>query len=337
MNRKEIDARNLVIQAAKKLVDEGLVARTWGNISVRVSSTHFVITPSGYAYDTLTPDHLVLVRIDDCSYEGSIKPSSEKGIHAAAYRHRPDAGIVIHTHQDYASCIGVSGKDLSDLNDPILGDFLPCAAYGLPGTKKLLKNVDSMMVRYPTCNAILMHHHGALCMARDSVRAFEILQALEQISRTAFEHAVTLPDIRINNASELLNTLRSVNPRRHFAIESHSAVLAVAKLGKTMRPHLDDLAQIAGTTIRCTKPDPELVLKALKGRNAVLVDGVGAICCAEDESDVDAIAAIVRKGCMATLYANTCSATPLSRFDCSLMRLVYNTKYSRKKQRHKPC
>lgn len=337
MNQKETEARKLVIQAAQRLVEEGLVARTWGNISARVSSTHFVITPSGRAYETLAPDHLVLVRIDDCSYEGSITPSSEKGIHAAAYRHRPDAGIVIHTHQDYASCIGIDGNGMADLNDPILGDFLPCAAYGLPGTKKLLRNVDSVMVKHPTCNAILMRHHGALCMARDSDRAFEILQALEDTSRAVFERAVTLPDIPANNASELLAMLRSADQQRYFAIEPHGAVLAVARQGKTMRPHLDDLAQIAGTTIRCAKPDPDMVLKALKGRNAVLVDGVGAICCAEDESDVDAIAAIVRKGCMATLYANTCGAAPLSRFDCALMRLVYTMKYAEKKQRPEPC
>ena len=98
MTYREKEARELIIQAGRKLLESGLVSRTWGNISARVSSTHFIITPSGLSYETLQPEQLVKVRIDDCSYEGKIKPSSEKGIHAAAYLHRPDTGFVIHTH-----------------------------------------------------------------------------------------------------------------------------------------------------------------------------------------------------------------------------------------------
>ena len=253
MNRKEMEARDLVIRAAHLLVEKGLVARTWGNISARVSTDHFVITPSGRAYETLQSDDLVLVRIDDCTYEGSIKPSSEKGIHAAAYLHRPDAGIVIHTHQDYASCVGVDGSNLTDLNDPILGDFVPCAGYGLPGTKTLLKHVDAVMVKHPTSNTILMRRHGALCMARDLDRAFEILQALEDASRAAFDRAVTLPECRTADGNDLLKALRDADPEQHFSIESCSAVLAAAKQDKTLRPYLDDRAQIADVTIRCAK------------------------------------------------------------------------------------
>ena len=57
----EQEARKLVVEAGRRLLERGLVARTWGNISARVSDTHFIITPSGMAYDTMTEDHLVLV------------------------------------------------------------------------------------------------------------------------------------------------------------------------------------------------------------------------------------------------------------------------------------
>ena len=71
-------AKEIVVMAGKKLVESGLIARTWGNVSCRVSDTQFVITPSGRAYETLTPEEIVLVNISDLSYEGDIKPSSEK-------------------------------------------------------------------------------------------------------------------------------------------------------------------------------------------------------------------------------------------------------------------
>ena len=58
MKYSEQDARRLVVQSGHRLLERGLVARTWGNISARVSDTHFVITPSGRSYDTLQPEDL---------------------------------------------------------------------------------------------------------------------------------------------------------------------------------------------------------------------------------------------------------------------------------------
>ena len=94
-----MQAKELVVRAGKQLVESGLIARTWGNVSCRVSDTQFVITPSGRAYETLTPEEIVLVNIADLSYDGDVKPSSEKGIHASAYQLRPEVNFVIHTHQ----------------------------------------------------------------------------------------------------------------------------------------------------------------------------------------------------------------------------------------------
>ena len=99
------EGKKAVIEAGHRLLETGLIARTWGNVSARISDTQFVITPSGRAYDTLTPDDIVVVNINDCSYEGDVKPSSEKGIHADAYALRSDVNFVIHTHQVNASVV----------------------------------------------------------------------------------------------------------------------------------------------------------------------------------------------------------------------------------------
>ena len=94
-----LEAKKIVVEAGKQLVSTGLIARTWGNVSCRIDDKQFVITPSGKAYEGLTPDDIVLVNMDDLSYEGDIKPSSEKGIHAQCYLHKTEIGFVIHTHQ----------------------------------------------------------------------------------------------------------------------------------------------------------------------------------------------------------------------------------------------
>ena len=110
-----LTAKQQVIDAGLRLVETGLIARTWGNVSCRIDKNSFVITPSGKAYEDLTPKDIVLVSIEDCKYEGNVKPSSEKGIHAACYALRPDCYFVIHTHQKNASAVSTLGFEIQDL------------------------------------------------------------------------------------------------------------------------------------------------------------------------------------------------------------------------------
>jgi L-fuculose-phosphate aldolase len=53
--------RNLIIETGKKLVKEGYVARSWGNISIRIDENYMLITPSGRTYEDLTENDIVLV------------------------------------------------------------------------------------------------------------------------------------------------------------------------------------------------------------------------------------------------------------------------------------
>ena len=63
-------ARRLVAAEGKKLQQAGLVARTWGNISCRIDENHFVITPSGLDYETMTARDLVLMDITMPNMDG---------------------------------------------------------------------------------------------------------------------------------------------------------------------------------------------------------------------------------------------------------------------------
>jgi L-fuculose-phosphate aldolase len=103
------EAKSEVLKACEELVARGLVARTWGNVSCRVDETCFVVTPSGVGYERLEPGCIVEVDINTLAHKGDIKPSSEKGIHADAYRVNAATNFVIHTHQTYATCLSVAG------------------------------------------------------------------------------------------------------------------------------------------------------------------------------------------------------------------------------------
>ncbi|HAH62798.1 MAG TPA: hypothetical protein DCL73_11950 [Treponema sp.] len=373
----ESEARALVVKAGLRLVETGLIARTWGNISARISGTQFVVTPSGRAYETLGPEELVVVNIADCSYSGGIKPSSEKGVHADAYRLRPDVDFVIHTHQEAATIAGLAGTALSGYGadaERVLGPCVPCAAYGISSTKKLRKNVAAAVAANPESSAVMMIHHGALCMGKTFEEAFASSAALEDVCRKKIEAdcGMTLEpgtdsdsrgaveSSRIGNVFRLTGDgtereydLDALPPDISGEAAVHAAVyrksggvacimhifdrdiLSVSAKGKTIRPRIDDFAQIAGVSVRCVRSggqQPAAIAGKLGGRNAVLLEGNGALCTGKEKGDAEAVRLILLKSCRAELYASCvrCGG-PLGPVDSFLQRLIYVKKYSKQK------
>lgn len=399
-----MQAKETVIRAGHELIAAGLIARTWGNISCRISETQFVITPSGRAYDTLTPEEIVLVNIEDLEYEGEIKPSSEKGIHAACYKLRPEVNFVIHTHQVNASIVSALGMDINNVdgeNAQVVGTNLPIASYGLPGTKKLRKGVIDAITR-SDAKAAVMAHHGAVCMGVDYDDAFNVAQKVEDICEqyvmdkytsltgkvadnlTAIndyvvekftkkpsnapefpackserdgsvfnislvdgDGAITRIDIETGNIiagdanNESIELHRAVYKKRaDVNFISHSKdpyTVACSKMGKTMRPLIDDFAQIVGVTVKSAKYDPnnslqtsKKVVKKLKGRNAVLLENNGALCVAGSEYDAGAIEFITNKGAKIQISTQMFEKVePINPLETRIMRLVYKLKYSK--------
>ena len=362
MAYSEEEGKALVVEAGKKLVESGLIARTWGNISARISATQFVITPSGRAYESLTPADIVTVNIEDCSYEGDVKPSSEKGVHAEAYRLRPDVNFVIHTHQTNASALSILGKSIKHVAglvegaEKILGPEIPCAEYGLSSTKKLKDNVAKAIADHPDCNSVLMKYHGAVCMGKDYDNAFQVAFSLEKVSDFRFREmcksAVNPGDLTTANQNEnkerfytifeesfdpdfekrrAIYDLKGVN----CIIYSHTPYAKImASKKKDMKPYIDDLAQIAGTSIRCLKRDCTYgeIATALKGRSAVLIDGVGAVCVGADVDEAEAVCMVLEKGAQAAALASDVGKVPpVGGISAAIERKIYVTKYSKLK------
>jgi len=183
----EKEARIAVRDAGKKLLAEGLVARTWGNVSVRLNETDMIITPSGRPYEELQPEDMVRVSYLTHKYEGSVKPSSEYKLHTAIYKTRKDVNSVIHTHQMNASTVATARREIPPILDDqaqILGPSVKVAPYALPNTKKIVKGcIKALKGR----NAALMANHGAVCIGRDIDEVFVCCQVLEKTARAFIE------------------------------------------------------------------------------------------------------------------------------------------------------
>ena len=403
-------AKLQVIRAGKMLCENGLIQRTWGNVSCRIDQNYFAITPSGRDYLSLTPEDIVVVNIHDLTYAGEIKPSSEKGIHAACYKLRGDVDFVIHTHQTYASLAGLSGRDVNGLtgeSEEVIGSNVPLAAYGLPGTGKLRAGVIAALQR-STSKAVLMHHHGALCLGGSLEDAFRVANELENVCRQAlfdryteltgktaetfaslceyvaetrkkgtdyfvfpaydsertFDTVTLTPtnggdpvevDIKTGKPLDRMidapeaAVLHSMIYRKRGDVNAilHStepATVAVSGIGATVKPFLDDFAQITGVDMKTAafygatpRRAAKQVVKKLRGRNAVMLKNSGALCAGSSADEAQAVKLVTEKGCMAYVAADVYGKEDerIKFSECLLMRVVYKAKYSKKAEQNK--
>lgn len=173
--------REALVAAGLKLVEQGLVSRTWGNISIKVNDSEMLVTPSGKFYEDLTPADMVLINFKTNTYDKSgIKPSSEFKLHSGIYNDRKEFNAIIHTHQMNASTCAAARREVPAVLDDlaqICGPTVRCADYALPSTNKLVKaTVKAMRGR----NAALMANHGAVCAGKNLDEAFVVCQVLEK-------------------------------------------------------------------------------------------------------------------------------------------------------------
>lgn len=168
---REDELRREVIAYGKKLVEERLIQATWGNVSVRVDDEHFLISPSGVDYFSVTPEEVTLVSVADGSYDKGLHPSSERRMHQLIYRERPDIRAIVHTHS--ANC-AVFAACHEDLLTEVL-DY-PCAPYAVSGSKGLATNVSRIMVGHDGC---ILANHGFVTGADTLERAFTQAQEAE--------------------------------------------------------------------------------------------------------------------------------------------------------------
>jgi len=313
-------AKQDVIRAGIELSQSGLIARTWGNVSCRIDEESFVITPSGRSYLTLTPEEIVEVKMADLSYEGNVKPSSEKKIHKEVYRLKKNANFVIHTHQSNASAVSAMGLDKIrfDKEYPGIGSYVIVADYGLPGTKKLCANTAAAIDEYDG-KAVIMRSHGALCYGESYEEAFEVARTLEEACGKYLEKMGVSPwkegtdDASFEEAGLIWNNSPSV--------------MKYIGAKKVLKPYLDDFTQIAGTSLKVIDYSEEAIKKAVSKNRPVLVRGKGALCAAAKKSDAEALSIVIEKNCRAALAAIGCK--PINPLECMLMRQVYLNKYSK--------
>jgi L-ribulose-5-phosphate 4-epimerase len=170
-----------------ELPKNGLVTWTGGNVSARDPKTGYVvIKPSGVRYETLQPEHMVVVDLDAKVIKGDLKPSSDTASHLYIYRHRPDINGIVHTHSPYATAFAALGRPIPVYLTAIADEFggpIPCGGFALIGSEAIGQMVVESIGDSP---AVLLKHHGVFTIGETAEAAVKAAVMVEDIARTVW-------------------------------------------------------------------------------------------------------------------------------------------------------
>jgi len=172
--------------AGVSLVQEGLVAGTWGNVSIRLDGGRMAITPSGSDYLSMKAEDIVIVDLATGEAAGG-KPSTEKKLHREIYRSRPEVNAIIHTHSMSVSTVAAARREVPPILDDlaqIVGPSVRVAAYALPGSGKMVRTVRAALRGRM---AALMANHGAVALGRTMAEALLCARIVEKGCRAFIE------------------------------------------------------------------------------------------------------------------------------------------------------
>lgn len=350
------EAAKLIIESCHRLVDAGLIARTWGNVSARISPTEMLITPSGMGYDRLAPDKLVRMNIADGTWMGDIKPSGEREAHLQIYRAREDVNFVVHTHQTAATAVSCLEKnievpdELFDLDVPldtnekmaykeILGPYIATSKYGISATDDLGRKIGQSVRENMASNAVFMCYHGLICFGNTAENAFLASAMAEDICQKLIDEKIdneNVEPLTTVDFQTIKEMVKSQTGYEYVSLCQEPAVIVVSSPGEKLGPTIDDLAQIGGVRFKCLDTLrgelPQKAAKALKDANVVFIQGVGAICASSTEDELTATEMVLAKNCYAKEFINACGINHiLGYFDAKKQRKVYVEKYSKLK------
>ena len=181
MTRAEME--NLLIEYGKLMGQKNLTPGMSGNMSFRYGDK-ILITASGSANGYLKKDDIVLMDYEGNAADEEVrKPSSEKLMHIAIYKKRPDLNVILHVHSPYLCSFAAAGIPL---DKPVMAENtfyfgkIMLADYALPSTVELAQNTVKYFDDY---DAVLMANHGFVVASEDIKDAYLKLELAESYAQ----------------------------------------------------------------------------------------------------------------------------------------------------------
>ena len=163
--------RAAICAAGRRLGSRGLISAGEGNLSIRLSGSTLLTTPTGRRKDELELKDLVLVPLDRTATldPSRPKPSSDIAIHRAIYRARSDVIAIIHAHLPASMALTLAGSAPDPLALPETAHHLPVlpvVPFGPMGSDELAARISVAFAPPdgPVPGAVLLERHGAIAV-----------------------------------------------------------------------------------------------------------------------------------------------------------------------------
>lgn len=178
------EEKKSVIKAGMKLDRYGLIALSGGNVSMRMPSGEILITPSGMIYEDMVPEDVLVMDIDGNILEGDRKPSVDSVALLYIFRHMPEVNAVIHTHQPYATAVGLVADELpcnlTTLANATRG-AVKVTPYSSAASERMgievVENIGDKL-------AVILKHHGVISVGNSLKQALTACVYLEEAAKT---------------------------------------------------------------------------------------------------------------------------------------------------------
>ena len=198
-----------VYRANLELVERKLVTYTWGNVSqIDRAGGIVAIKPSGVDYDTMTPDDIVLLNLEDGSKadDSQLKPSSDTPTHLALYKAFPEIGGITHTHSGFAtsfaqaitpvSCFGTTHADYFYGDIPVTRKLTPeeiADNYELNTGLVIIETLKDRKGGIMSMPAVLVAQHGPFTWGPSGAKSVEASVVLEVVAEMALNTRMINP------------------------------------------------------------------------------------------------------------------------------------------------
>jgi L-fuculose-phosphate aldolase len=171
--------RELIAAYGRRLLTEGLVVGTQGNLST-CHADLLAITPTAVPYGEIDAEAVAVVDLDGNQLAGSLEPSTELPLHLRVYRER-GPGAIVHAHAKFATALGCVLDELPATHHLVaeFGGPVRTARFERPGTERLAAvALEALSGRV----AALLQSHGTLTLGESLEEAFARTMLLESLA-----------------------------------------------------------------------------------------------------------------------------------------------------------
>ncbi|MCC8087362.1 MAG: class II aldolase/adducin family protein [Clostridium sp.] len=178
------EEKKKLINAGIKLDRYGLVALSGGNVTLRMTDGTVLVPPSGMVYEDMVPGDILVMDLEGNVLEGERKPSVDVRALLYILTHKPEVNAVIHTHQPYATAVGLVTDELpcnlTTLANATRGAVKVCPYSSAASMQMGIEVVENIGDRL----AVILKHHGVISVGDSLKQALYACVYLEEAAKT---------------------------------------------------------------------------------------------------------------------------------------------------------